>query len=160
LPQGRLIEPGHSRELDLPAKFRIGETHLDFAWSPGVPRETLGTISLPVLAATASGEQVTLPTGPDAAALAEWFEGMIAAQRAPAGAPDSPEQTARALTNLIGLDRGLFLARDPETDDWRVVASAPEAPAPGRPEFSRSILRYVTQERRTFIHNGPATDSL
>lgn len=95
--------------------------------------------------------------------LLEWFETVIAVQRAAAGSREFYEQTAKAVVRLVGLDRGLVLLRNPgHNDPWRVVARHGIPVGMGR-EFSRSILDAVATERRTFYQSAdmmPTTESL
>src|SRR5205823_3581320 len=96
-----------------------------------------------------------LGASPPPETLAQWFETVIAVQRAAADSPAFYGQTARALVDLVGLDQGLVLLRRGKA--WEVVARAPEQG--GRPgqDFSDTILRRVVAERRTFYQVAPKT---
>src|SRR5262249_43968559 len=87
----------------------------------------------------------------DAETLSQWFETVIAVQRAATGSPEFYEQTAEALVDLVGLDRGLVLLR--RGDDWEVVARYPAGP--GEHEFSHTILGRGLREHRTFYQPAP-----
>ena len=97
---------------------------------------------------------------PQAEQLARWFERVVAVQRAAASSNAFFEETARAVVELIGLDRGLVLSR--KDRDWKVEAGYP----PDAHEafiYSKTILERVCQERRTFFRMlGPCstTESL
>jgi adenylate cyclase len=103
--------------------------------------------------------------------LAHWFETLVSVQRAAAGSREFYDETARAVVSLVGLDRGMVLLRRsilsknklvvPRPDlladetatvpnsDWEVVASHATA-AGAESVFSRTILRRMVEERRTF----------
>src|SRR5207247_9892229 len=82
--------------------------------------------------------------------LANWVETVIAVQRAAAGSREFYEQTAQALIDLVGLDRGLVLLRRGTL--WEPVARAGKEQQVGR-EFSMTILQQLVQERRTFYQS-------
>src|SRR5207244_1827433 len=63
--------------------------------------------------------------------------------------------TARALVDLVGLDRGLVLLR--KGDDWEVVARCMTENAMGK-ECSQTVLQHVCRERKTLFQ--PAGQAL
>src|SRR5262249_3386934 len=65
-----------------------------------------------------------------------------------ASSNDFYAETARAVVDLIGLNRGLVLLR--HDDDWEVVARFGTDPTGGA-EFSRTVLDLVRDERQTFF---------
>src|SRR5207253_25677 len=79
------------------------------------------------------------------------FETLIAVQRAAAGSPEFYEQTAQAVVDLVGLDRGLVVLR--RINNWEPVARAGKTQHSGR-EFSLTILQQMVQERRTFFQSA------
>jgi signal transduction histidine kinase len=84
---------------------------------------------------------------PSAEKLTGWFETLLAVQRSAVGSAEFYRETARAIVELVGLDRGLVLLR--EHSGWRVAGSWTKDPSVG-PNFSRSVLWCVVQEGRTF----------
>ena len=147
-----MILPGRRRECDLPVRVKIGETWITIEPADYDPinRDVLATIAQPARARSLSDVNrniLQLGRSPNPETLAEWFETVIAVQRAAAGSPEFYLQTARALVSLVSLDRGLVLLR--RGNMWEAVAREPNEGSHGR-EFSQTILRYVVQERRTF----------
>jgi adenylate cyclase len=158
LADDSLISPGLSREYDLPIRLKIGETWITIkpADHDQISRDVLATITQPVRASNVSDISrniLNLGTSPNPQTLAEWFETVIAVQRAAAGSPEFYLQTAQALVNLVNLDCGLVLLR--RGDAWEPVAREPNEAGHGR-EFSHTILKHVVDERRTF-YQTPAS---
>ncbi|QDU61545.1 Adenylate cyclase 1 [Planctomycetes bacterium Pan216] len=79
--------------------------------------------------------------------LVGWIEKLVTVQRAAAGSPEFYDETARALVDLIGLDRGLVLLR--REDNWEVVARHQRG-SRVRYDFSSTIVERVAEEKRTF----------
>jgi adenylate cyclase len=79
--------------------------------------------------------------------LVHWFETLVQVQQAAATSAEFFDATARAVVDLVGLDRGMVLLR--EGDGWRIAAAAPSS---GRP-FSLTILDEVVRLRRTLFRN-------
>jgi adenylate cyclase len=147
-----VLAPRAAREVPLPLRLTIGETLVEIdAAADDVGRDRLETLAPPVRPGDGADSTVSLDAlgeAPSAERLAGWFETVLAVQRAAAGSPEFYEQTARALVNLVGLDRGLVLLRRGER--WDVAARAVgREGGPGR-DFSAGILRHVVAERRTF----------
>ena len=160
------ISPGGAFEFELPLRFTVGDSIIDLesGTSDTVPRENLATIAQPLRPRTVSGSTrlTNLGGSPSVETLAQWFEMLFAVLRAPAGTQEFYEQTAQALVELIGMDRGLVLLR--QGDAWQVMARAfhDEGGVGGR-EFSQTILRHVVEEGRTFFQTGAralSTESL
>jgi adenylate cyclase len=159
------IAVGASRELGPPVRLTVGETSLDILLVPeGAGDSSLKTVASPLgtRALTDShGSLVDLGGSPTPETLAHWFETVIAVQRAAAGSPEFYEQTARAVVDLVGLDRGLVVLR--RLGRWMVQARYPDRDSPAR-EFSVTVLERVERERRTFFQSAatapPATESL
>jgi adenylate cyclase len=151
LADNTVIEPLASCEARLPLRLTLGETLVEVEAAADVSRDMLETLAYPVRAALRPGAAVNLDAlgeAPSADRLASWFETVVAVQRAAAGSPEFYEQTARALVDLVGLDKGLVLLR--RGDGWEVAAPAAARAAGAAREFSTGILRHVLAERRTF----------
>jgi adenylate cyclase len=85
--------------------------------------------------------------------LAHWFETLVSVQQAAATSAEFLDSTARAVVDLVGLDRGLVLLR--EEDRWVIGASFPVDVADRSP-FSSTIVNEVLRLRRTVFRNlGP-----
>jgi adenylate cyclase len=166
LADNSIIATGATRELDTPAQLTVGETTIRLdAGGDGPADESLRTIASPVALAKAPTKQppslLELGQAPDPATLTQWFETVIAVQRAAAGSPEFYEQTARAVVALVGLDRGLVVLR--KSGRWMVQARYPDEDVAGR-EFSASVLQRVERERLTVFQSAAtapaATESL
>src|SRR5262249_29492912 len=108
------IAPGERRDLSVPVRLVLGDSHvrIEQALPEPVDRASLQTVTEPPpLLPTVSARLNLLQLGdaPAPQTLTHWFETLIAVQQAAAGSPEFYEQTARALVELIGLDRGLVL---------------------------------------------------
>ncbi|HEX5270109.1 MAG TPA: response regulator, partial [Gemmataceae bacterium] len=127
----------------------VGDTTIDVEAPASAEDELLETVARPwqgLKGGEARPSLRELGASPPPEVLAHWFETVIAVQRAAADSPAFYGRTARALIDLVGLDRGLVLLRRGE--GWEVAARAPdEGDGPG---FSETILRRVVAEGRTF----------
>jgi adenylate cyclase len=158
LPEGEAIAISETRELPTPIRLLVGQTTLDIDIEEETyPEGPFQTIASPISHRSRPGAQqslLELGRSPTPETLARWFETLITIQHAAAGSPEFYEQTARAVVELVGLDRGLVLLR--KLGRWMVQARYPEEPAPGR-EFSLTMLDRVERETRTFFQSVPAT---
>jgi signal transduction histidine kinase len=92
----------------------------------------------------------SLGEAPSVTKLAEWFETLLSVQRSAVGSTEFYMETARALVDLVGLDRGLVLVR--EGDGWKRVAGHAADPRRGL-RYSISIVSLVAEQARTFYGN-------
>ena len=125
LTDGTLIERGGMKEVELPLRLRVGNTNLEFSGSPS----ELATIAPPVSATLQRVRHEAQPSfsnlaslgqSPTPEVLTRWFETLLSVQAAAANSDVFHEQTARALVDLVGLDRGLVLRK--QGPDWRLLA--------------------------------------
>jgi signal transduction histidine kinase/CheY-like chemotaxis protein len=145
------IHPGGWRCLTPPLCLTVGDTAIDVEPAEAGDGDLLETVARPWQALKAGEARPSLRelgASPPPEILAHWFETVIAVQRAAADSPAFYGRTARALVDLVGLDRGLVLLRRGEA--WEVVARAPDEGGGPRQDFSDTILRRVVAERRTF----------
>jgi signal transduction histidine kinase len=158
------IPPGGRLDVPPPVRMKVGDTTIDIDAGPeeNERREDLKTIEPPVRAVAGAGQAVLGLTGtPSAETLMRWFEAVIAVQRAVPGSSEFYDLAARALVDLVDLDRGLVLLR--HGDAWKVLARAFRDEGGGGREFSSTILQFVLSEKRTFyrgIQTLNSTDSL
>ena len=160
------IAPSEQRDNTLPLQFNVGETTVDIedASFDVIQRDLLASIEEPLRGRRAVQAQPNLNQlgdTPTPAMLIRWFETVTAVQKAAAGAPEFYQQTAQALVDLVGLDRGLVLLR--AGGAWQVAARAASDYESQARDFSSTILQYVTKEKRTFYQatlSGPVTESL
>jgi adenylate cyclase len=149
---GTPLGPGDIRVVPLPVRLSAGETLIDIepaGLGEEIERASLRSVEPPVRgsASPTITPLVSLGDAPDAERLARWFETLIAVQRSAASSPGFYDEAARAVVELIGLDYGTVLLR--KGDGWEVVARHGTNPSRGA-EFSRTVLGFVGEERRTF----------
>ena len=154
LDDGSVLPRGSSRDIALPVSLRVGHTTLDLS----VDSAELSTIAPPVtgeLRLAPAASLASLGEAPEPEQLTQWFETLLAVQAAAASSDAFHERTARALVELVGLDRGLVMRRDGE--DWTVLAS--HAKEGGSAEvFSRTVLAGVLRDRRTYYDSPSGPD--
>jgi adenylate cyclase len=154
------LAPREARDCPLPLRLSLGETVVEVeADGGGAVPPSLETISQPVRGrGFFDGGRSLLQLGgtPAPETLIEWFETVIAVQRAAAGSPEFYDQTAQAMVNLVGLDRGMVLLR--RGDAWEVVASAGRDDNDPR-SFSHTILRHVVADAKTYYQPLAATSA-
>lgn len=153
------------------AAFALGEAATHIAVSPKehptvadqvapapapAPLPTGGTLppGMEVLSAGADAGRpqalAELGAAPSPETLVRWFETLVQVQQAAATSTAFLEATARAVVDLVGLDRGQVLLR--EANGWRVAASYPPD-SPIRSPYSSTILAEVARQRRTVFRN-------
>lgn len=154
------LTPGSKSALELPVRLTVGETLIDIsAAARPATYDALATIQKPIRPSRLlSGVKLgQLGKSPDAETLAHWFETVITVQRAAVGSPEFYRQTAQALVDLVGLDRGMvLLRRDP---GWEVAATF-DPEGPDERGFSQTILNQVLSERRTFYQSAASAPLL
>lgn len=137
------------RVVKLPVQLRLGKTELHFSvpptadtlakWTKTPDRVSVGSTGSPSLR--------DLGSSPNPETLARWFETVICVQQAAATSTEFYMETARAVVQLVGLDRGIVLLR--EGDDWVDVAHY-TTDLNDSPEFSRGVLNEVLETGRTY----------
>jgi adenylate cyclase len=164
LADGRILDPLTSQEAPLPQRLTLGETLIEVEGVADVGRDRLQTLAQPARPPGGGPPAVSLDAlgeAPSAERLASWFETVLAVQRAAAGSPEFYQQTARALVDLVGLDKGLVLLRLGER--WEVAARVAVGEEGFGRDFSTSVLNRVVAERRTFYQaqaDFPVAESL
>jgi adenylate cyclase len=149
---GAKLEQGQARALAPPARLSFGCTTLEIGMIPTdeEPQDSsLQTISRPRPRA-AKPAKLTNTEAPSVETLTQWFATLLSVQRAAAGSNEFYGETARAVVELVGLDRGLVLLR--EASDWKVVATS-GADERSAQKFSRRVLNQVRAEKRTVYQN-------
>ena len=140
-----------SRDVATPVRLTVGQTLIEIrlAAEDLDDGSLLRTVSPPVSMAV-DPRRMVLDTSTDlldASNLTRWFETVVNVQRAAASSPEFYQEIARAVVDLIGLDQGMVLLC--KGDAWETVADHSTEQVP-RHLFSRTILRRVREERRTF----------
>lgn len=161
LSDGRTLGIGATVEAETPVRLSVGQTQvwLRPADSLYSANDDAGIASQALLVAPpgkGDGRQTLrlLGESPDAETLARWFETVISVQRSAAGSEAFYAETARAVVELVGLDRGLVLVR--KNDDWEAVAMHVDDDRDALPSgrsYSRGILEEVYRCRRTIYQN-------
>jgi adenylate cyclase len=164
LADNSVIAVGATRDLDSPIRLTVGETTIDVAAVGDEPVDNSGplhTIGQPLAGRTLPTAQLSLQElgqSPDPEKLTQWFETVIAVQRAAAGSPEFYQQTAAAVVKLVGLDKGLVILK--KNARWMVQSRFPDDEGSIGREFSTTILSRVERERRTFFQSeGVAANS-
>jgi adenylate cyclase len=153
LPDGMQLVHNASRRFTPPLRIVFGRSTLDIGLIPNEDHDktdvNLQTISKPVAAeSNLLRPQPGLDRTPTAETLGQWFETLLAVQKSAAGSVGFYAETARAVVELVGLDRGLVIIR--KNDKWEVVASHWTSGSENR-QFSTRVLNQVEHERRTFF---------
>ncbi len=154
LNDGATIAPDTSLTVESPIELTVGYTRIKVSLDDTAKAASImATIAQPIRdeATPAATLLSGISHAPSADKLAQWFETLIAVQRSAAGSDAFYEETARAVVELIGLQRGMVILRD--GDRWNVQASY-SSPAGLTPTFSQTVLNSVMQQRRTFFESS------
>jgi adenylate cyclase len=154
LADGSQLHRGDARRVTPPLRIVFGRTTLDIGLLPSEDRlaSNLQTINRPLADESQRLKITPPPQGrvPSAETLTQWFETLLTVQRSAAGSSAFYAETARAVVDLVGLDRGLVLLR--RKDNWEPVAS--HSSTSGDPgQFSVRVLNQVQRERRTYFQS-------
>ncbi len=150
LPDGSKLPTGQAINLIVPARIAFGTTVLDLVVVPKDPfTASMHTIDPPSRSGTlvSTVEELAADEAPSAELLARWFEALLGVQRAAAGSQAFYSDTARAVVQLVGLDRGMVLLR--RGDDWETVAAHSVKRGDTR-QFSRRVLAEAVAQQRTY----------
>ena len=93
----------------------------------------------------------SLGESPSPEEIARWLASVIGLQRAPAGSKEFYQQTAQALVELVDLELGMVLLR--RQFKWEIVGHHVLNDQVSSP-YSRTLLNHVIKERRTFYQDG------
>lgn len=183
LSDGSEIPTGETRVVPAPAAFAIGHSQVEVAVlaAPEPSGEPSIEAPPPAAAPPAASAPTTLdghplppgieviarPAAPSAhpvalhelgetpgpEVLAHWFETLVSVQQAAATSAEFLDSTARAVVDLVGLDRGLVLLR--KEGRWVIGARFP-ADAADRSPYSSTIVDEVLRLGQTVFRNlGP-----
>ena len=163
IDKGDPINIGATVQVLLPVTLFIGETSVrideifdeDFS---GESEALLGSMesAITLRPGESSGSLLDLGQSPSPEKLAVWFETLIAVQKSASGSFEFFQDTAKAVVNLIGLDRGLVLMI--KNGKWMVQARFPDDNGYHR-EFSMSVLGKMVKEKKTFYQSGSVLQS-
>ena len=150
------IDPGMECEVPLPARLTIGETLLlAEAWHPLAEADGLCTVERPFqpgepLPPSGASNQESV----DAATLTRWFEAVLSVQRASVSSGELYQQTAKAVVELIGLDRGIVLLCK---NGKREIVACHNQSGGQESLFSQGVVDQVCEGRRTFYQDLSGT---
>jgi adenylate cyclase len=157
LQDGSKLPSGQVRTFIAPLRIGFGTTTLEIGVVPAddafassmhtIARPMMSAGSTPAVAASAS-LSVSADETPSAETLTRWFEALLSVQKAAAGSQEFYADTARAVVQLVGLDRGLVLLK--QGDEWQAVASFSIKSGDQR-QFSRRVLAQVATQQRTYF---------
>jgi adenylate cyclase len=156
-PDGTQLPTGGIKNFLPPLRIVFGRSTLDIGLIPNEDSHqaasSMQTISRPVAAESnkpAAAVQAGRVPSPDT--LGQWFETLLTVQKAAAGSGAFYDETARAVVELVGLDRGLVIVS--RGGQWEVVAAhtAAGSECPSS-QFSKRVLAQVQAERRTFFQS-------
>ena len=163
IDKGDPINIGATVQVLLPVTLFIGETSVridgifdeDFS---GESEALLGSMesAITLRPGESSGNLLDLGQSPSPEKLAVWFETLIAVQKSASGSLEFFQDTAQAVVDLIGLDRGLVLMI--KNGKWMVQARFPDDNGYHR-EFSMSVLGKMVKEKKTFYQSGSVLQS-
>ncbi len=163
IDKGDPINIGATVQVLLPVTLFIGETsvRIDEIFDEDFSGETdalLGSMesAITLRPGESSGSLLDLGQSPSPEKLAVWFETLIAVQKSASGSFEFFQDTAKAVVNLIGLDRGLVLMI--KNGKWMVQARFPDDNGYHR-EFSMSVLGKMVKEKKTFYQSGSVLQS-
>jgi adenylate cyclase len=161
LDNGDSVNIGASIQVSLPITLFIGETSIKIDFIPEEDEGELGgedeaqldsmESAITLSPGQSSGSLLDLGQSPSPEKLAVWFETLIAVQKSASGSLEFFQDTAQAVVDLIGLDRGLVLMI--KNGRWMVQARFPDEDVENR-EFSMSVLGKITKGRKTFYQSG------
>ncbi|MEQ8274252.1 MAG: adenylate/guanylate cyclase domain-containing protein [Deltaproteobacteria bacterium] len=144
---GQPLATNGSEVYALPIAVQTGTTKIEVrahvTASPAKASARMQTIQLQTRA-------IVLERTPTPEQLAEWFTTLVSVQQAAAGSAEFYDQTARAIVDLIGLDRGIVLLR--RADEWTVAAAHPA----GQAEYSQTVLAQLQTTKQT-VFEAPDT---
>src|SRR5262245_30680855 len=157
------IAIGEVREHSLPVRMSFGKTKIEILTGRESAEDTddqpldttlYHTLPLSPTLASPSAECRSLKSlgeSPSPEEIARWLASVIGLQRAPAGSKEFYQQTAQALVELVDLELGMVLLR--RQFKWEIVGHHAVSDQVSSP-YSRTLLNHVIKERRTFYQDG------
>lgn len=138
---GKPLATNHNEVFAVPVVVEAGATKIEVreataTLAPQTPAPRMQTIQM-------QSKIAVLDRAPTPERLAEWFSTLVSVQQAAAGSAAFYAETAQAVVDLIGLDRGMVLL--PEGEGWSIVASHPA----NQTQFSRTVLAELVKTRQT-----------
>jgi adenylate cyclase len=159
---------GASRDEELPVRLLIGKTVIDLQ-APAAPaddadatrdteqfdKEAYLTIAQPLRTEGRKRGALLSALGdaPTPEKIAHWLETVIALPRSAAGSKEFYDQTARTVVEMVGLELGMVLLRRQDKPDTWEIAGYHAAHSRVNSRYSRTLLKHVVAERRTFYQD-------
>lgn len=151
----QLVE-GESQKLELPCRINIGFTTLELSGDsqsrilktanvePEDDSREYMTISVSSIRSILHDNRATI----DTETISQWFESLIQVQQAAANSGQLFEEAAKAVVELIGLDKGLILLKQDE--EWSPKAHFPAIADLERAGFSSRVCDQVETNSLTY----------
>ena len=152
ISSGETIPKGGIALVYIPTSLTVGRTSVKLVMDIQLPDgdRNVKTISAPIFTSMSENLATALLSGsgvPEGETIANWLESILVVQQSAAGSMEFYQETADAIVNSIGLDHGMVLLTDEQ--GWRSVATSFRDPVENL-MFSRSVLKRVVDENRTF----------
>jgi adenylate cyclase len=146
-----VLENGEQAVVEPPVRIRFGRTMAEIRRVDSFVEQahTFHTIDRPSFRARASRLANTIAREQEAPAperFTEWFEALLVVQRAAAGSAEFFQEAARAVVNIVGLDRGMVILRSDDRWSRRSCHAKDSSDDPG---FSTRILEDVVARKQT-----------
>jgi len=156
LSNGVTLGNGEKAFVTPPIRLFFGKTTVDVrrvdSLSGGAD-QPFQTIQRSMLARGETPAELTIARAegpPTAERLTAWFEALLNVQRAAAGSAEFYEEAAKAVVEMIGLDRGLVILQ--EGNRWKLRASAARADDDRR-SYSNTVLDKVARDKQTMYQS-------
>jgi len=156
LSDGQTIESGETKQFALPIRLTAGYTLIEVQGEVSnlshTPSDGLQTIAPPQLTLNASSTNTSLGSlgdMPPPEKIAEWFEALLVVQQAAAGTDEFYQETAVAIVQLIGLDKGMVLRLNDDGSWVSMAHTFSNDRESGR--FSKTVLSEVIKQKRTWF---------
>jgi adenylate cyclase len=157
LSNGVTLANGEKAFVKPPVRLFFGKTTVDLRLidsASGVEDGPFQTIQRSFLArgdTDAANHTIARAEGPPTAErLTEWFESLLKVQRAAAGSAEFYEEAAKAVVNMIGLDRGMVILR--EEGKWKQRAGYARI-EDDRRGYSSTVLDKVARDKQTMYQS-------
>jgi adenylate cyclase len=161
LDNGIKIDVGETCQVLPPIRLVVGLTTIDINQGPSSASQADKNFderdwqtAAPPVHRLSESQQIeglrALGSSPPPEKLTRWLETVLALFQSTFSSEEIYEQTARALVELVNLDLGLVLLR--RGNGW-VVAARHAASDRHTMSFSRTLVQYVAEKRRTFYQD-------
>jgi adenylate cyclase len=139
-----------NRQLALPARFLIGDTHFEIVETPPhAPARPMERLNANRQRDGEPSSQLSRANGPAPATLTKWFAAVAALQHWATNLQELYAQAARRAVEAIGLDGAIILRR--RDGEWEITSSCLPRPELGI-HFDLRLLDELLQSPETLFH--------